>query len=60
MSPRAGDTATPRSVSLSLTCVVPRMVVLLLTSGYIGLRILELEQQLAAMGAWPELSLVQR
>ncbi|XP_048783497.1 GRAM domain-containing protein 2A-like isoform X2 [Lagopus muta] len=36
------------------------MVVLLLTSGYIGLRILELEQQLAAMGAWPELSLVQR
>lgn len=36
------------------------MVALLLTSGYIGLRILELEQQLAALGAWPELSVVQR
>ncbi|XP_059687858.1 GRAM domain-containing protein 2B-like [Gavia stellata] len=33
------------------------MVALLMSSGYIGLRILELEQQLVSMGAWPELNL---
>ncbi|XP_064353700.1 GRAM domain-containing protein 2A-like [Dromaius novaehollandiae] len=33
------------------------MVALLLSSGYIGLRIVELEQQLTAMGAWPDFSL---
>ncbi|XP_064031063.1 GRAM domain-containing protein 2A-like isoform X6 [Pogoniulus pusillus] len=33
------------------------MVALLLSSGYIGLRISELEQQLASMGAWPDLNL---
>lgn len=36
---------------------VPRMVALLLSSGYIGLRILELEQQLASVGARPDLNL---
>ncbi|KAM6113482.1 GRAM domain-containing protein 2A-like [Phoenicopterus ruber ruber] len=33
------------------------MVALLLSSGYIGLRIVELEQQLATVGAWPDLNL---
>ncbi|XP_067410315.1 GRAM domain-containing protein 2A-like [Emydura macquarii macquarii] len=32
-------------------------LVLLLSSGYIGLRIVALEQQLTSMGAWPELNL---
>ncbi|KAM6369473.1 GRAM domain-containing protein 2A-like [Pluvialis apricaria] len=33
------------------------MVALLLSSGYIGLRIVELEQQLASVGAWPDFDL---
>ncbi|XP_014804487.1 PREDICTED: uncharacterized protein LOC106892090, partial [Calidris pugnax] len=33
------------------------MVALLLSSGYIGLRIVALEQRLASVGAWPELNL---
>ncbi|KAG6934778.1 GRAM domain-containing protein 2A-like [Chelydra serpentina] len=33
------------------------VLVLLLSSGYIGLRIVALEQQLMSMGAWPELDL---
>ncbi|XP_074020146.1 GRAM domain-containing protein 2A-like [Numenius arquata] len=33
------------------------MVALLLSSSYIGLRIVELEQQLASVGAWPDLNL---
>ncbi|XP_037741906.1 GRAM domain-containing protein 2B isoform X2 [Chelonia mydas] len=33
------------------------VVVLLLSSGYIGFRIVALEQQLMSMGAWPELNL---
>lgn len=36
------------------------MVALLLSSGYIGLRIMELEQQLAFVGAWPDLNLSQQ
>ncbi|XP_033376099.1 GRAM domain-containing protein 2A-like isoform X1 [Parus major] len=36
------------------------MVALLLSSGYIGLRIAELEQQLAFVGAWPHLNLSQQ
>ncbi|XP_005059965.1 PREDICTED: GRAM domain-containing protein 2-like isoform X1 [Ficedula albicollis] len=36
------------------------MVALLLSSGYIGLRIAELEQQLAFAGAWPDLNLSQQ
>ncbi|XP_050766758.1 GRAM domain-containing protein 2A-like [Gymnogyps californianus] len=36
------------------------MVALLLSSGYIGLRIVELEQQLASVGAWPDLNLSQQ
>lgn len=61
-SPPHPPPLTPSPVSLhgARHCTVPRMVALLLTSGYIGLRILELEQQLAALGAWPELSVVQR
>ncbi|XP_048351864.1 GRAM domain-containing protein 2B-like isoform X2 [Sphaerodactylus townsendi] len=33
------------------------VVVLLLSSGYIGLRIVQLEEQLMLMGAWPEVDL---
>ncbi|XP_053147077.1 GRAM domain-containing protein 2A-like isoform X1 [Hemicordylus capensis] len=33
------------------------VVVLLLSSGYIGLRIIQLEEQLTSMGAWPKLEL---
>lgn len=36
------------------------MVALLLSSGYIGLRIVELEQQLASVGAWPDLNLLHQ
>ncbi|XP_042334129.1 GRAM domain-containing protein 2A-like [Sceloporus undulatus] len=36
------------------------VVVLLLSSGYIGLRIVQLEEQLTSMGAWPELDLHDR
>ncbi|XP_053906192.1 GRAM domain-containing protein 2B-like isoform X12 [Cuculus canorus] len=36
------------------------MVALLLSSGYIGLRVVELEQQLVAMGALPNLNLSQQ
>ncbi|XP_056368504.1 GRAM domain-containing protein 2A-like isoform X1 [Oenanthe melanoleuca] len=36
------------------------MVALLLSSGYIGLRIAELEQQLEFVGAWPDLNLSQK
>ncbi|KAJ6655203.1 hypothetical protein lerEdw1_005681 [Lerista edwardsae] len=36
------------------------VVVLLLCSGYIGLRIVQLEEQLTSMGAWPELDLQHR
>ncbi|XP_054836782.1 GRAM domain-containing protein 2A-like isoform X2 [Eublepharis macularius] len=36
------------------------VVVLLLSSGYIGLRIVQLEEQLTSMGAWPELDLQQQ
>lgn len=39
------------------TGLSPRMVALLLSSGYIGLRIVELEQQLASAGAQPGLNL---
>ncbi|XP_066491697.1 GRAM domain-containing protein 2A-like [Tiliqua scincoides] len=36
------------------------VVVLLLSSGYIGLRIVQLEEQLTSMGAWPEFDLQHR
>ncbi|KAL8177677.1 UNVERIFIED_CONTAM: hypothetical protein K2H54_016141 [Gekko kuhli] len=36
------------------------VVILLLSSGYIGLRIVQLEEQLTLMGAWPELDLQQQ
>ncbi|KAM9254679.1 GRAM domain-containing protein 2B-like [Cariama cristata] len=36
------------------------MVALLLSSGYMGLRIVELEQQLASVAAWPDLNLSQQ
>ncbi|OXB70116.1 UNVERIFIED_CONTAM: hypothetical protein H355_004871 [Colinus virginianus] len=59
-APPAQSTAWPRAFNTIVILYLLLMVALLLTSGYIGLRILELEQQLAAMRAWPELSLVQR
>ncbi|OXB59967.1 hypothetical protein ASZ78_008103 [Callipepla squamata] len=59
-APPAQSTAWPCAFNTIVILYLLLMVALLLTSGYIGLRILELEQQLAAMRAWPELSLVQR
>ncbi|XP_010723099.1 GRAM domain-containing protein 2A-like isoform X1 [Meleagris gallopavo] len=56
----AQSAAQLRAFNTIIVLYLLLMVALLLTSGYIGLRILELEQQLAAMGAWPELRLVQR
>ncbi|CAI5799110.1 Hypothetical predicted protein [Podarcis lilfordi] len=44
------------TVILIYLCLV---VVLLLSSGYIGLRIVQLEEQLISMGAWPEIDLQQ-
>lgn len=38
----------------------PRMMTLLLSSMYIGLRIMELEQQLASVEARPDLNLSQQ
>ncbi|XP_078527106.1 GRAM domain-containing protein 2A-like isoform X2 [Lissotriton helveticus] len=45
------------SINILLIIYLMLVVVLLLSSGYIGLRIVELEQQLTLMGAWPELNL---
>ncbi|XP_072213450.1 uncharacterized protein [Excalfactoria chinensis] len=56
----AQSAAQLRAFNTVIVLYLLLMLALLLTSGYIGLRILELEQQLAALGAWPELSLVQR
>lgn len=56
----AQSAAQLRAFNTIIVLYLLLMVALLLTSGYIGLRILELEQQLAALGAWPELSVVQR
>ncbi|XP_044309470.1 GRAM domain-containing protein 2B-like [Varanus komodoensis] len=36
------------------------VVILLLSSGYIGFRIVQLERELISMGAWPELDLQQQ
>ncbi|POI20664.1 hypothetical protein CIB84_015589 [Bambusicola thoracicus] len=58
--PTAQSAAQLRAFHTVIVLYLLLMVALLLTSGYIGLRILELEQQLAALGAWPELSVVQR
>ncbi|OPJ77558.1 GRAM domain-containing protein 2-like [Patagioenas fasciata monilis] len=51
----AWTTAQLISLNTILLLYLLLMVALLLSSGYIGLRLLELEQQLAAMGAWPDL-----
>ncbi|XP_015742049.1 GRAM domain-containing protein 2B-like isoform X2 [Coturnix japonica] len=56
----AQSAAQLRAFNTVIVLYLLLMLALLLTSGYIGLRILELEQQLAALGAWPELSPVQR
>ncbi|XP_069505546.1 GRAM domain-containing protein 2B-like isoform X2 [Ambystoma mexicanum] len=45
------------SINILLIIYLMLVVVLLLSSGYIGLRIVELEQQLTLMGAWPEMNL---
>ncbi|XP_029469925.1 GRAM domain-containing protein 2B-like isoform X1 [Rhinatrema bivittatum] len=44
-------------INVLLVVYLLLVVILLLSSGYIGLRIVELEQQLTSMGAWPELNL---
>ncbi|KAK1156986.1 GRAM domain-containing protein 2B-like isoform X1 [Acipenser oxyrinchus oxyrinchus] len=45
------------SINLLLIIYLLLVVVLLLSSGYIGLRIVALEQQLTSMGAWPDVSM---
>ncbi|XP_063261028.1 GRAM domain-containing protein 2A-like isoform X2 [Prinia subflava] len=52
----------PQLSSLNIIIIIYLllMVALLLSSGYIGLRIAELEQQLAFAGAWPDLNLSQQ
>ncbi|XP_058870099.1 GRAM domain-containing protein 2B-like isoform X2 [Acipenser ruthenus] len=45
------------SINMLLIIYLLLVVVLLLSSGYIGLRILALEQQLTSMGAWPDVSM---
>ncbi|XP_041087157.1 GRAM domain-containing protein 2B-like isoform X2 [Polyodon spathula] len=44
------------SIHMLLIIYLLLVVVLLLSSGYIGLRIVALEQQLTSMGAWPDVS----
>lgn len=43
----------PSTVNLLLIIYMLLVVLLLVSSGYIGLRIMELENQLSIMGAWP-------
>lgn len=45
------------SVTWRMLCVRARVVLLLLSSGYIGLRIVALEEQLTSLGALPEFAL---
>ncbi|XP_026720931.1 GRAM domain-containing protein 2B-like [Athene cunicularia] len=54
---RAQTTAQLHPLNTVILIYLLLMVALLLSSGYIGLRIVELEQQLAAVGAWPDLNL---
>ncbi|XP_053317764.1 GRAM domain-containing protein 2B-like isoform X2 [Spea bombifrons] len=44
----------PRTVNILLNVYMLLVVILLVSSGYIGLRIMELENQLSVMGAWPK------
>ncbi|XP_075060844.1 GRAM domain-containing protein 2A-like isoform X2 [Mixophyes fleayi] len=46
--------ADPRAVNVLLLIYMLLVLLLLFSSGYIGLRIMELENQLNIMGAWPE------
>ncbi|KAK1152562.1 GRAM domain-containing protein 2B-like isoform X2 [Acipenser oxyrinchus oxyrinchus] len=48
------------SINMLLIIYLLLVVVLLLSSGYIGLRIVALEQQLTSMGAWPDVSMHRR
>ncbi|MEE6487772.1 hypothetical protein FKM82_015020 [Ascaphus truei] len=46
--------AEPRAVNVLLLIYLLLVVLLLMSSGYIGLRIMQLENQLSTLGAWPE------
>ncbi|XP_075706096.1 GRAM domain-containing protein 2A-like isoform X2 [Rhinoderma darwinii] len=46
--------ADPRAVNFLLVVYMLLVLLLLFSSGYIGLRIMELENQLNIMGAWPK------
>ncbi|XP_040393243.1 GRAM domain-containing protein 2B-like [Cygnus olor] len=59
-APRARTAAPLSPFSTIILIYLLLMVSLLLTSGYIGLRILQLEQQLADAGAWPDLDLLHQ
>ncbi|KAM6040195.1 GRAM domain-containing protein 2A-like [Theristicus caerulescens] len=53
----ARSAVRPSPLSTVILIYLLLMVALLLSSGYIGLRIVELEQQLTSVGAWPDLNL---
>ncbi|KAI6072191.1 GRAM domain-containing protein 2-like protein [Aix galericulata] len=59
-APRTRTAAPLSPFSTIILIYLLLMVALLLTSGYIGLRILQLEQQLADAGAWPDLDLLHQ
>lgn len=59
-APRARTAAPLSPFSTIILIYLLLMVALLLTSGYIGLRILQLEQQLADAGAWPDPDLLHQ
>nr|XP_033813232.1 GRAM domain-containing protein 2B-like [Geotrypetes seraphini] len=58
-SPKTAIQARWREIStinVILIIYLLLVIILLLSSGYIGLRIVDLEQQLTSMGAWPDRS----
>ncbi|XP_038626672.1 major facilitator superfamily domain-containing protein 12 isoform X2 [Tachyglossus aculeatus] len=57
MPPPAGSCPTLSTLDIVVRIYFVLMVVLLVSSGYIGLKMVELEQQLQSLGAWPEMNL---
>uniref|UniRef100_A0ABM5EM35 GRAM domain-containing protein 2A-like isoform X2 n=1 Tax=Pogona vitticeps TaxID=103695 RepID=A0ABM5EM35_9SAUR len=60
--PKPPETWTDHMEPISIIILIYLflVVVLILSSGYIGLRIVQLEEQLTSMGAWPDLHLQPR
>ncbi|XP_028908626.1 major facilitator superfamily domain-containing protein 12 isoform X1 [Ornithorhynchus anatinus] len=57
MPPPAGSCPPLSTLDIVVRIYFVLMVVLLVSSGYIGLKMVELEQQLQSLGAWPEMNL---